>query len=146
MDDIDKKILVNLKDNARMQVSSISKAVNLSIPAVSERIRKLEESGIIEKYTLKVNRELLSYGLLAFLFVNIDGTEHIENFRKSISEFNTVLECHHLAGEYDYLLKVVSMDTRDLEDFISNSLKKIMGVQRTNTIIVLSSIKEEINV
>ncbi|AHM58271.1 putative HTH-type transcriptional regulator (plasmid) [Peptoclostridium acidaminophilum DSM 3953] len=145
MDAIDKKILECLKNNARMQVSCISKVVNLSIPAVSERIRKLEESGIIEKFTLSLNRELMNYGLLAFLFVNIERTEHIDEFRKSIAEFNIVLECHHLAGEYDYLLKVVSKDTKDLEDFISNRLKKIRGVQRTNTIIVLSSVKEEIN-
>lgn len=145
MDTIDYKIIKHLKSNARVQISDISKKVNLSIPAVSERIRKLEEFGIIEKYTVKINREKMNYRLLAFIFVNIEKTEYIEEFRNSIIKFNTVLECHHLAGEYDYILKVVLRDTKDLEDFISNTLKKINGVHKTNTIISLSSLKEEIN-
>ena len=145
MDDIDYKILNQLKENARIQISDISKKVNLSIPAISERIRKLEDSGIIDKYTVRINREKMEYKLLAFIFINIEKTEHIQEFRNTIIKFNGVLECHHLAGEYDYILKVVVKDTRDLEEFISNKLKKIRGVSKTNTIISLSSIKEEIN-
>ncbi|AOT68576.1 Lrp/AsnC family transcriptional regulator [Geosporobacter ferrireducens] len=145
MDDIDYGILQQLKENARIQVSEISRKVNLSIPAVSERIRKLDESGIIEKYTIKLNREKLGYKLMAFIFVNIEKTEYIEAFRKSIKQYNTVLECHHLAGEYDYILKVVEKDTKALEEFITQRLKRIKGVYKTNTIISLSSIKEEVN-
>lgn len=145
MDSTDIKILDELKNNSRAQISDISKKVCLSIPAVSERIRKLEDGDIIQKYTIKINREKINCNLLAFIFVNIGKTEYIDNFRTSIVKFNSVLECHHLAGEYDYFLKVVVKDTKDLEYFITNKLKKINGVERTNTIIVLSSIKEEIN-
>lgn len=146
MDSIDFKIIDSLKENARATSSEISKKVNLSIPAVSERIRKMEEGDIIEKYTIKVNREKTNYKLLAFIFVNIDKTENIECFRKSIVQYNSVLECHHIAGEYDYLLKVLLEDTKALEYFLSNTLKKIKGVLKSNTIIALSSLKENINI
>lgn len=145
MDDLDYKILDLLKENSRIQISDISRSIKLSIPAVSERIRKLDGTGIIEKYTIKINREKTNCSLLAFIFVNIDKPEHISGFRSSIIKFSSVLECHHLAGEYDYMLKVALNNTKTLEDFISNKLKKIVGVQKTNTIISLSSIKEEIN-
>ncbi|WP_461207871.1 Lrp/AsnC family transcriptional regulator [Clostridium sp. DL1XJH146] len=146
MDSIDSKIIDALKENSRSTTSDISKKVNLSIPAVSERIRKMEEKGIIEKYTVKVNRQKTNYKLLAYIFVNIDKTENIEEFRKVILKCNSVLECHHVAAEYDYLLKLLVEDTMALENFVSNYLKKIKGVFKSNTIITLSSLKEEINV
>ena len=145
MDTIDSAILDALKENSRMTASGISKRVSLSIPAVTERIRKLEEAEIIEAYTIKVNRIKTNYKLLSFIFVNIDQTEHIEDFRKSIVQCSSVLECHHVAGEYDYLLKVLVEDTQALEDFLSNTLKNIPGVLKSNTIISLSSLKENIN-
>lgn len=146
MDTIDLKIINVLKENGRASASEISKKVNLSIPAVAERIRKMEEADIIEKYTIKVNRDKINFKLLAFVFVNIDKTENIDGFRKDIVKYNSVLECHHVAGEYDYLLKVLVEDTKSLEYFISNTLKNIKGVIKSNTIITLSSLKEDINV
>ncbi|WP_315072120.1 Lrp/AsnC family transcriptional regulator [uncultured Clostridium sp.] len=146
MDTIDLKIIDVLKENGRASTSEISRKVNLSIPAVAERIRKMEEADIIEKYTIKVNRDKINFKLLAFVFVNIDKTENIDGFRKDIVQYNSVLECHHVAGEYDYLLKVLVEDTKSLEYFISNMLKNIKGVIKSNTIIALSSLKEDINV
>lgn len=146
MDSIDLKIINVLKENSRLSTSEISRRVNLSIPAVAERIRKMEEADVIEKFTIKVNREKISYKLLAFIFVNIDKTENVEEFRKSIVQYDSVLECHHVAGEYDYLLKVLVEDTRSLEYFISNIMKKIKGVVKSNTLITLSTLKENINI
>lgn len=146
MDSIDLNIIDVLKENSRSSTSEISKKVNLSIPAVAERIRKMDEAGIIEKYTIKVNRDKTNFKLLAFIFVNIDKTENVEKFRKSIVQCSSVLECHHVAGEYDYLLKVLAEDTKSLEYFVSHVLKKIKGVVKSNTIIALSSLKENINI
>jgi Lrp/AsnC family leucine-responsive transcriptional regulator len=146
MDAINLKIIDILKENARATASEISKKINLSIPAVAERIRKMEEANIIEKYTIKVNREKINYRLLVFIFVIVDKTENIENFRNTIVKYNSVLECHHLAGEYDYLLKVLLEDTKALENFLANVLRKIEGVNKINTIISLSSLKESINI
>ncbi|MBP1745268.1 MAG: transcriptional regulator [Firmicutes bacterium] len=145
MDMIDEKILDCLKEHGRKTASEISKNVNLSIPAVSERIRKLEDSGVIEKYEVKLNRNKLGYKLLAIIFVNIDETSNVSGFRESIVGFPQVIECHHMAGEYDYMLKVLLADTDELEDFLSKKLKSIKGVQKSNTLIVLSTLKEKAN-
>ncbi|MEI4770041.1 Lrp/AsnC family transcriptional regulator [Psychrobacillus sp. FJAT-51614] len=145
MDIIDVKILDALKQNGRSTASEISKQVNLSVPAVSERIRKLDEANIIEQYTVKVNREEMGYKLLAVIFVNIDHAANIQHFRDAIIQFPEVIECHHMAGEYDYMLKVLIEDTSRLEFFLSEQLKTIQGVQKSNTLIVLSTLKEVIN-
>lgn len=144
MDEIDLSIIELLKKNSRMTGSEISKRVSLSVPAVAERIRKLEDGDVIERYTLRLNREKFNLGLMAFIFVSISRTEDINGFREAIGVCKEVLECHHIAGEYDYLLKVVVEDTRALEIFISNTLKRTKGVGKSNTIVVLSTIKEEI--
>ena len=142
MDIIDAKILEALKHNGRSTASEISKKVNLSIPAVSERIKKLEEANVIEQYTVKINREKMGYKLLAIIFVNIDHAANIQQFREAIIQFPEVIECHHLAGVYDYMLKVLIEDTGKLEIFLSEKLKSIQGVQKSNTLIVLSTLKE----
>lgn len=146
MDDINLKILKELKVNSRASASDISKAVNLSVPAVAERIRRLEQNNTIEKYTVKLNRQQLGHKLLAFILVNVDKTENIEGFRKSIVALPNILECHHIAGEYDYLLKVLVEDTQQLESFLAKTLKKLKGIVASNTIISLSTLKEELNI
>jgi len=145
MDMIDLNILETLKQNGRETASEISKKVHLSIPAVSERIKKLEEANIIEKYTIKINREKMGYKLLVTIFVNIEQTVNIKHFRETIIKYSEVIECHHIVGEYDYMLKVLLKDSSELEDFIGNKLKSIKGVQKSNTIVILSTLKEEIN-
>ncbi|UWD50523.1 Lrp/AsnC family transcriptional regulator [Clostridioides difficile] len=145
VDEIDLKIINSLKKNSRASTSEISRQVNLSIPAVSERIKKIEQSNIIQKYTIQINRKKTKYKLLAFVLINTDLSKSIEEFKKTMLEYDTVLECHHISGEYDYLIKVLAEDTNELEEFISITLKKVRGIQKANTTIVLSTIKEEIN-
>ena len=143
MDNIDLQIIRLLKKNSRITSSEISKNINLSIPAVSERIRKLEACGFIEQYTVKLNRTKLDLNLMALIYVNVDS-QHLSMFRKKIVTYDSVLECHHIAGEFDYVLKVVVKDTASLEKFITEALKKNLSVSKTNTIIVLSTLKEHI--
>lgn len=145
MDAIDYAILNELKENGRATSSEISKKVNLSIPAVAERIRKLEQAEVIQQYTVRINRSKVEKRLLAFIFVNIDKTENIDSFRDAVVRHHCVLECHHVAGNYDYLLKVVTKDTQALESFLSNALKNIKGVSGSSTVITLVTLKEEIN-
>ena len=129
MDDIDLKILEELKKNGRATASDVSKAISLSVPATAERIRKMERSGIIEGYLVKVNRKALGYKLLVFILVTLDTTENINRFRAEVVRSRHVLECHHVAGQSD-----------------SDFLKGIPGVVTTTTIINLTTLKEEINV
>lgn len=143
MDRVDEEILRLLKQNWRMTSSEISKRVHLSVPAVAERIRKLEDSGMIERFTVRLNREQTGLHLLAFIMVELERPEHIVGFRERILATDSVLECHHMAGSYDYLLKVALPGTRELEQLISQTIKQIEGVAKTNTMIVLSTMKEE---
>ena len=146
MDNTDNIILSILKENSRASASEISKQVNLSVPAVTERIRKLELSGVIEKYTVRANPYALGYNLLAFVIVKVDCSENLEGVQDAIAGLPQVLECHHTAGPGDYLLKVLFRDMQDMENFLSRTLKDIRGVADTNTIICLSTLKEEITV
>lgn len=145
MDCIDWNILRALNENGRATASEISGKVRLSVPAVAERIRKLERAGTIERYTVKIDRHKTPYKLLAFVFVALEGTEQIAAFRAAAVAQACVLECHHVAGEYDYLLKVLAEDTAALEIFLMEVLKKMPGVTRSNTIFSLSTLKEESN-
>lgn len=145
MDSIDQEIIELLQKNSRITASDISKKVTMSIPAVAERIRKLEESGIIEQFTIKLNRRLLGHKLMAMIFVNLEHNRNFDQFRDAVTKLDEVIECHHMAGEYDYLLKVLVEDTDELEDFISEKMKRVEGVAMSNTLISLSTIKEELN-
>ncbi|BBF41819.1 transcriptional regulator, AsnC family [Lachnospiraceae bacterium KM106-2] len=145
MDNTDFAILNILKDNSRATASEISKKVKLSIPAVSERIHKLEDSHIIEKYTVKVNRNLMNYNLMAIVLISLEDTSKLENFQEAILQYSEVLESYHIAGQYDYLLKLLVKDTTELDTFLTYHLKSIPGVKKTNTLIILSTLKETEN-
>lgn len=143
MDAFDEEIIRLMKENGRITHSEIGKRIHLSLPAVSERIRKLEAAGWICGYTVRLNREAMGQGLLAFLFVTLDRPEHIAPFRKAMLEEGAVLECHHLAGNFDYLLKIAVSNTRELELLLSERIKTIPGVVKTSTMIALCTVKEE---
>lgn len=143
MDSMDLQIIELLKHNSRITSSEISKTVHLSVPSVSERIRKLEEKGIIEQFTLRLNRTVTERHLQAYIFVIIEHPRYIEAFQKQIAKEACILECHHIAGDYDYLLKIGVPDMGTLEHFISATLKQWAGVIKTKTTIILSTLKEE---
>lgn len=144
MDKFDNKILRLLIQNARITGADIARKISLSLPAVTERLRKLDRTGIIDSYTIKVNREQLSLRLLAFISVWIDHTKNIA-VKDQIIAMDEVLECHHVAGDYDLLLKVLVHDTAALENLLVSKLKTIKGITRTSTTIILRSYKEDIN-
>ena len=146
MDAMDTAIITVLKQNARASASQISRQVNLSVPAVAERIRKLEGAGLIRQYTVKIDRAKVGRPVLAFILVNIEGAENIQAFRDTMARHSDVLECHHVAGAHDYLLKVAAEDMAGLEALISGTLKTIPGITATNTMISLLTLKEEMNV
>ena len=145
MDAMDRAILDELKANGRATASEIGRRVSLSVPAVSERMRRLEESGIILGYAAMLDRALLGYGITAFIFVSIGSDDFVDDFRQAAIRQPAVLECHHMAGEYDYLLKVAAADMRALEHFLRHVLKRIPGVAKTNTMLSLCCLKESVN-
>jgi Lrp/AsnC family transcriptional regulator, leucine-responsive regulatory protein len=145
MDRFDIKILQLLADNSRITGADIARKINLSLPAVTERLRKLDRSGYIDKYTIQVNRKQLDLHLLAFIQVWIDHSKGAA-VKETIIALSEVLECHHIAGEYDLLLKVLVKDTVALEELLVKKIKGIKAITRTSTTIILSTYKEEVNV
>ncbi len=143
MDDADRRIVDLLQRNARTTQSEIARAVGLSQPAVAERIRKLEERGVITGYTARVDAAELGVDVTAFIGVGIEHPKFFDGFTQKVKGLDEVLECHRVAGEDSYLLKVKTRNTRTLDRLLVEVLRTIPGVTRTHTTIVLASIKEE---
>lgn len=142
LDSLDSILLTELQRNARATWAELGAATGLTPPAVAERVRKLEERGVIREFTARLHPEALGAGLLAFVAVTLEQPRHRAGFLKKVMRLEAVEECHHVAGDYDYLLKVRTRGTQDLEHFLSNILKGTAGVSRTRTTIVLGTAKE----
>ncbi|WP_103019690.1 Lrp/AsnC family transcriptional regulator [Salinibacter altiplanensis] len=142
IDEIDAKILELLQRDGRMQRSDVAEEVNLSISAVSERMRKLEARGVIEGYRAVVDAKRLRLDITAFIRVSVDGSEHYPNFVGQVEEMEQVLELHSITGDGSHLMKVRTADTTALEGFLSD-IQAISGVSKTTTSIVLSTFEEE---
>lgn len=143
---IDYKLIDLLQKNARITQSEMASAVGLSQPAVAERLRKLEQEGVIRGYVAQVNGRKLGKDITAFIGVGIEHPKYNARFAKRIREIPDVLECHHVTGSDSYLLKVVTESTETLDRLISESLRIIPGVTRTHTTIVMSSVKESTHI
>jgi Lrp/AsnC family transcriptional regulator, leucine-responsive regulatory protein len=139
MDAIDLAILHHLAENARITFSDLAAAIGLSGPSVAERVRKLEERGAIRGYSARIEPEALGLGLTALVAVSLSGPEYREGFLAGIAQLPGVVECHHFAGDDDYLLKVHVAGTSGLEAFVSEGLKALPGISRTRTTVVLST-------
>ena len=107
MDNIDLQILSILKDNARMKASAIANVVNLSVSAVTERIKKLETSGIIEKYTLMVDQKKIGNDVSAVIEVAIEHPRYIDSFINLVTSIPNIISCYCVTGDYDFILKVI---------------------------------------
>nr|WP_315990364.1 Lrp/AsnC family transcriptional regulator [Desulforamulus aquiferis] len=142
LNSLDYKLINILLDNGRVTWSELGDSLGLSAPAAAERVRRLEDKGIIKGYSAIVDPELLSFEIVAFISVTLDRPENRGRFLENILRVREIQECHHVAGEEDYLLKVRCTKIKNLEKLISEVLKEIPGVGKTKTTIVLSSEKE----
>ena len=145
MDSVDIKILNYLKENARQKASSISEEINLSVSAVLERIRKLENSGVIKKYTMVLDRKKIGYDMLAFIEVGLEHPKYYDNFTEEVLRNKQILSCHYITGDFDFILQVLTNSSDGLEA-VHREIKSIPGVSTTKTQFVLSTIKEEYTV
>ena len=145
MDNIDIKIIRLLQGNARITASEIASEINLSVPAVSERLKKLESSGIIKQYTAIVDPAHFNKSLMAIVFVTLERPRYSDIFAGFIAEQNDILECHYLAGDSDYALKVVTENTATLQELLDR-IKSVKGVQKTRTVVILSTAKNNYSV
>lgn len=142
IDSIDRKIIDILRKNAALTTNEIAKTVDLSPSATHERIKKLHAEDIIKKVAAFINAAAIEQTLCAFIFVLIDTPQHSKKFLEETLKHEAIMECHHITGEYSYILKVRVKNTKHLEVFITDILKTKTGIVRTLTQIVLSSPKD----
>ena len=143
LDDIDWCVLRFLQEDSRMTSAELARKVGLSAPGLQKRLRKLEKSGVIQRYVTLVDREAVGLDLLCFVHVSLahHQTEFVERFRDAMREMPEVLECHYLTGEFDYLMKVIVANHNALERFLFEKLTRVKGVDKVRTSIVLNEIK-----
>lgn len=141
MDTLDLKLLRTLMKHGRATWSDLAAEIEMSSPAVAERVRRLEDKGVIKTYEAVIDPELVGNTCTAFIAVTLEKTEQRADFLDLIKTLAEVQECHHIAGDYDYLLKVRTRDTKDLDRVISCELKAHPGI-KTRTTIVMNSLKE----
>jgi len=142
LDDIDLRLIELLQEDARRPQAQLAKTVGLAPSSVNERIKRLGERGLITGFHARISPEALGYDLLAFVYVAWSRPETERAFLKKVTTQSTVMEMHHITGAWNYVLKVRVKNTRMLEGFLAKVIKAVNGVERTETIIVLSSVKE----
>ncbi len=141
IDNIDIQIINLLQDNARIKRNAIAEKVGLTIPAVSERLKKIEERGLIKQYTAIIDSKSAGYDVTAFIFVFMESSKYYDTFTKKADAESEILECHSITGEGSHLLKVVTKDTSSLEKILSK-IQAWPGVTGTKTNVVLTALKE----
>jgi Lrp/AsnC family leucine-responsive transcriptional regulator len=143
LDEIDVQILEALQGNGRISNVELAQTINLSPPATHARVKRLTDQGYIRQYTTLLDKKKLGYDMTCFISValQLHQQEGLDTFRARINQMPEVLECHHVTGEFDYLLKVVIRNREDLERFIVQGLTPIPGVARIHTSLVLAEVK-----
>jgi Lrp/AsnC family leucine-responsive transcriptional regulator len=142
IDATDAEILKILQSNARTSNAEIARQVDLAPSAVFERIRKLEERGVIEGYAARVEPKAVDLPLLAFVFVRADDKPGADRTAARVAAIPEVLEVHHVAGEDCFLAKVRAADTEALGRLLRDRLGSIDSITSTRTTIVLGTVKE----
>jgi Lrp/AsnC family leucine-responsive transcriptional regulator len=142
MDANDYKAIAALQADGRESWTRLGERLGMTAPAAADRVRRLEQSGVVRGYAALVDPESVGAALTAFVAVTLDRPEHRKAFLKKVGKLAEVQECHHVDGDDDYLLKVRCRGTRDLDRVISEELKSVPGVGRTRTTIALSTAKE----
>jgi len=145
IDDVDLLILDAVQRNGRVRRSELAERTGLSLPAASERLRKLEERGYILGYTAILDARKLGKDVTAFVLVTVDTSRHFDGFLQHVEQHPDILECHAVTGEGSHLLKIRTTDTSALEHVLSE-IQSWEEVHRTLTSVVLSSPRETLSI
>src|SRR5213082_3132246 len=143
LDRIDRKLLARLQQDGRAAVSQLAREVNLTVTPTLERVRRLESAGHIEGYFARLNPAMLGLGLLAYVEVSLDRTtqDAFERFKQVMLAHDEVMECHMVAGGFDYLLKVRVTGMESYRRFLGDRIAAVRGVQQTHTYFVMEEVK-----
>ena len=144
IDAIDRRIIRLLQEDGKMKIKEIAHALKMTTTPIFERIKRLEQTGYIKGYTAIVDREKLGFQLVAFCSVTLEvhNKNNIQLFVKQINELPEVAECYHIAGMFDYLLKIYVKDMLDYQDFITNKLASLANISRVQSSFVMTEIKQ----
>ncbi len=145
LDNIDIEILKILQKDGRSSASDIGKSVGLSVPAVSDRIKKLTDKGIIERFSAILNHKNAGLDLTAYVFIVSEHSDHYDKFVENANACEAVMECHSITGAGSHILKVRVKNSQALEDLLYE-IQNWPGVSRTQSNLVLSSYKEETSI
>lgn len=141
LDKIDKTILMQLQKEGRAQRNKLSEIVQLSVPSVSERMRKLENNGLIKGYHAVLDDKKFNFDILAFVSVEVDDSSRYKKFVAQAMEEPEVLECHSITGDGSHFLKIRTHNTETFEKLLSR-IQTWDGVNKTRSNVVLTSFKE----
>ena len=144
LDSIDKKILEILQNDAKITNFQLSKEVGLSPAPTLERVKKLEQSGIIKSYHAVLDKEKLGLGVNIFMLVTLSGHKQnlIKAFIDKINKINEVVECHHITGQGDFLLKIITKDIPSYQGLILEKLSQIEEIGNMQSMVSMSTFKD----
>lgn len=142
-DDIDKKLIENLQFDGKQTNKELSNKLNLSVTAVYERIKKLERDGVINKYVALVNKERVDKSFVAFCHIKLiqHTQDYVVKFENEVANLTEVLECYHISGDYDYLLKIMVKDMTAFREFLVKKLTSINHIGSTHSMFVINEVK-----
>lgn len=143
LDTTDKKLLLLLQSDCKQTTKELSLKLNLSVTAVYERIKKLEREGIIDKYVVLVDRSKVEKGFVVFCHLKLiqHTKEFISKFESEVVQLKEVLECHHVSGDYDYILKIVVRDMEAYREFLVTKLTTLEHIGSTHSTFMISEVK-----
>ena len=144
LDQIDHSLLEILQSNGKITNAQLSKEIGLSPAPTLERVKKLEVSGIIKSYHAQIDREKVGLGVMTFVQVSLAGHRKAvsEAFVEKISKVPEIIECHHVTGSCDFLLKVIAKDINSYQKLIMETINEIEEVASTQTMVILSTFKD----
>ncbi|WP_374650128.1 Lrp/AsnC family transcriptional regulator [Dongia sp.] len=142
LDEIDRNIIALMQLDATMAYADLGERVGLSASAINDRLKRLRAKGVIRRVSAEIDAHLLGLDLMVFVLVELSGRSEELAFVAAMQAAPAVLECHHIAGEFSYLLKVRVASTAAYEEFLDRRLKSLPGIRRTQSLIALSSAKD----
>jgi len=143
LDSIDKKLLHLLQADSKRTTKELSLKLNLSVTAVYERIKKLEREGIIDKYVVLLNKSKIEKGFVVFCHIKLiqHTKEFLTKFESEVIMLSEVQECHHVSGDYDYILKIAVKDMEAYREFLVTKLTTLQHIGSTHSTFMISEVK-----
>lgn len=143
LDEIDQKLLVLLQNNSKLTSKQLSAELHLSVTAIFERVKKLEKAGVISRYVALADKSKIGRDFIVLCHVKLDQhrKEYISQFEKEIVQFAEVLECFHVSGDYDYILKICVKDIKEYREFMVTKLTSLKHIASTQSSFSIKEVK-----